>query len=281
MSRFTRTSIAHIVALAVATGSLIAAPLVASPAAAATGSVWDARQIDGVPNSFYWAVIVGVTDYAGSTGDSFGSAQDAWALRDYLLSLGWRPDHIYMVTSLSASRYQILRAIGWLASKSNSRSLAVFHYSGHEKPFRTWADGDGETQDVAIWASDNRYILDGELGRELGRVNAYRMWIHISACRAAGFSDPGMSKPNRVITWASAPFELAFVTPALGHTWFGYFTIVDGMRNKRADANRDGKVSVEEAFWYSRGPVMSYTQGRQHPWMSDRWSGEFTLAPPR
>lgn len=268
-----------VVAALLAAVALTVAP--APAGATATGSVWDARQIDGVPSTFYWAVIVGITDYAGSTVDAFGSAADAWTLRRHLLSLGWRSDHIYMVTSLSATKDQILRAIRWLAGKTNSRSLAVFHYAGHEMPFRTTADGDAETQDVAIRAADNRFILDGELGRELGRVNAYRMWIHISACRAAGFSDPGMSKPNRVITWASAPTELAYTSQALNYSLFGYYLIVQGLLNKVADANRDGRVSVEEAFWYSRGPVTRWTANRQHPWIADRWPGEFLLAVPR
>lgn len=260
--------------------ALLAASLTGSPAKA-SGSVWDARQTDGVPSSFYWAVIVGITDYAGSTSDAYGASADGWALRRHLLSLGWRSDHIYMVSNLSATRDQILRAIRWLADKTDRRSLAVFHYSGHERPFRTTADGDAEAQDVAIQAADNRYILDGELGRELGLVDSYRMWIHISTCRAAGFSDPGMSKPNRVITWASAPTELGYASQSLNHSWFGYYLIVQGMQNKVADTNRDGRVSVEEAFWYSRGPVVRWTGGKQHPWIADRWAGEFTLSPPQ
>lgn len=277
-----RTTPARRIRIAVLASVLAGSSAILAPApAGATGSVWDARQIDGQPPTFYWAVIVGASDYAGSTGDAYGSSGDAWALRTHLMSLGWRSDHIYMLSNLSATREQIIRAIRWLASKTNRRSLAVFHYAGHEKPFRTSADGDNETQDVAIWAADNRYILDGELGRELGRVEAYRMWIHIAACRAAGFNDAGMSKPNRVITWASTPAELAYVSQSLNHSWFGYYMIVQGMRNKVADANRNGQVSVEEAFWYSRAPILKWTGNKQHPWMSDRWAGEFTLAPPR
>lgn len=258
----------------------VAAALILWPGVPAQASVWTATQVDGVPNTFYWAAIVGVTDYWGSTADATGSARDAAALRDHLLSLGWRSDHIYMVTSLSATRDGILRAIRWLASKTNGRSLAVFHYAGHEKPFRTTADGDSEARDVAIWASDNRYILDGELGRELAAVRAYRMWIHISACRAGGFSDAGTSAVNRVITYSSPEGELSYVDAGINHSWFGYYTIVQGMRNRAGDANADGRVSVEEAFWYARTRVTAKTGGLQHPVMSDRWPGDFHLKPP-
>lgn len=260
---------------------MLAAALLAPQPSRAAGSVWTATQVDGSPATFYWAVIVGVTDYAGTTKDAAGSAADAYAMRDHLLSLGWQSDHIYVVSNLSATRDGILKAIRWLASKTNGRSLAIFHYSGHEKPFRTTADGDSESQDVSIWASDNRYILDGELGRELARVRAYKMWIDISACRSQGFGDWGMSAPNRVITYSSAASELSWADPALGYSLFSFFSIVRGMRAKAADLNRDGRVSVEEAFWYSRKPVMEATRGTQHPIIVDRFSGDFHIAPPQ
>jgi hypothetical protein len=258
----------------------VASVLLPSGAGAAT-TVWNATQVDGVPNTFYWAVIAGATDYAGSTPNATGSAEDAYALRDHLLSLGWRSDHIFMLTNLSMTRDNLLRSIRWLASKTNSRSLAIFHYSGHERPFKTTADGDSEASDVALWGADNRFILDGELGRELGRVRAYKSWIHLSSCRAGGFSDAGTSAPNRVITYSSPQSELSWADSGLKHSVFNYFMIVQGMRNKVADKNRDGKVSVEEAFWYSRNPVATSTGGRQHPVMNDRFYGDFFIQPPK
>lgn len=261
--------------------ALIASALFAVlPAAPATASVWSARQIDGQPATFYWAVIVGATDYAGSTPNAPGSAEDAWSLRDHLLSLGWRSDHIYTVTNLGMTRDNILKAIRWMASKTNGRSLAIFHYSGHEKPTRTTADGDNETQDVQLWAADNRYIPDGELARELSRVRSYRSWFHISACRAAGFSDSGMFAGGRVVTWSSTQSELSWGDASLKASVFNHFMINQGMRKRLADANRDGNVTVEEAFWYSRRPVMDRTSNRQHPIMDDRWPGDFSLKPP-
>ncbi len=271
-----RTAIRIILASAVA----LTAFAVRAPSAPAATSVWTASQVDGYPNTFYWAVIVGITDYAGVTPNATGSAEDAYALRDHLLSLGWRSDHIYVVTNLSATRDGILKAISWLAYKTNNRSLAIFHYSGHEKPFATTADGDSEARDVALWGADNRYILDGELGREMARVRAYRMWINLSVCRAGGFSDYGMSAPNRVITYSSPESELSYADGGLRHSISSYFMIVQGMRNKVADKNRDGLVSVEEAFWYSRGPVIDRTGNKQHPVMIDRWWGDFGIKPP-
>ncbi|MGH6784763.1 MAG: caspase family protein, partial [Sphingomicrobium sp.] len=240
-----------------------------------------ARQIDGQPNTFYWAVIVGISDYAGRTQDLPGSANDAYALRDHLKRLGWRDDHIFLVTNRGATRDNILKGIRWLASKTNNRSAAIFHFSGHELPTRTTADGDNETQDVQIRTHDNRFIIDGDLGREMGRVKAARMWIDLSLCRAGGFNDAGMYKAGRVITYASPQKELAYEDSGIRHSVFSYHQIVEGMARKKADRNRDGQVTVEEAFWYSRQPVWNWTRSKQHPAISDQLSGDFSITPPR
>jgi len=246
------------------------------------GSAHDnARQVDGQPSTFYWAVLIGISDYAGATEDLAGSANDARAMRDHLLSLGWRSDHIYVVTDKSATRDGILKAIRWLASKANNRSAAIFHFSGHEWPMRTTADGDNEARDVAIRTHENKFIIDGDLGREMNKVNAHRFWIDMSLCRAGGFSDAGMIKPGRVLTYSSPESELSYEDPGVGHSVFSYYSIVQGMRSGHADKNGDGQVSVEEAFWYSRMPVINRTDGRQHPEIVDKLSGDFSITPPK
>ena len=50
-----------------------------------------------------------------------------------------------------------------------------------------------------------------------------------------------------------------------------------GIYGKRADANHDGKVTVEEAFWWSRPYVSAYTRGLQQPYVIDRVSGSMYL----
>jgi hypothetical protein len=239
-----------------------------------------AVQVSGQPASFHWALIIGINDYAPPTRDNVGSYQDAKALRAHLLSLGWRDDHIMLIANRAATRSRILSGLAWLASKTTAASTAVFHYSGHEKPFSSDVDGDGEARDVAIWAADNKLLVDGDLGTALGRVRAGRMWLNFAVCRAGGFSDPGTLKAGRVVTFSSPESELSYEDPELHYSVFGYHSIVQGMRNHHADANGDGTVSVEEAFGYAKPLVTEHTSGRQHPTMSDSYSGSFNLKPP-
>jgi len=176
------------------------------------------------PATNYWALLIGINDYAGSTKDNVGSYQDARELRKYLLGRHWHSDHIVLLANRQATASMIIQSIRWLASKTNGSSVVVFNYSGHEKPFRTTADGDNEARDIGLWASDNRFILDGDLSREMNKVRASRMWINFAVCRAQGFNDKGMIKSGRVVTFSSVEKELSYEDP------YAHFTVAGGAK---------------------------------------------------
>lgn len=240
-----------------------------------------ASRTPGVPASNYWALLIGINSYAGSTRDNIGSYQDARDLRKHLLSLGWQADHILLLANTDATASMILQSLRWLASKTDGSSYVVFNYAGHEKPVRSSSDGDNESRDIAIHASDNRLILDGTLGKELNRVRAARMWLNFAVCRAGGFRDPGTIKSGRVLTYASTEGELAYEDPAVKHTVLGWYEINEGMIQKLGDANRDGIVTAEEAFRYARPYVVKRTSSRQHPFIVDKLSGNMNLRVPK
>jgi hypothetical protein len=232
------------------------------------------------PASNYWALLIGINAYAGSTRDNIGSYQDARDLRKHLRAQGWKSDHIVLLANTNATASMIIQSIRWLRSKANSSSVVVFSYAGHEKPVRSSADGDNESRDIALHATDNKLILDGTLGKELGRVRASKMWINLAVCRAGGFRDAGMIKTGRVLTFASPESELAYEDPAVKHTVFGWYEVNEGMMQKNADANGNGHVTVEEAYKYARPYTIKRTSGRQHPFIVDKLSGSLTLRPP-
>ena len=240
----------------------------------------DARRDPNVPASNYWALLIGINDYAGRTRDNIGAYEDARDLRSHLLRLGWRGDHIVLLTNRTATASMIIQSIRWLRYKTDGNSVVVFNYSGHQRPTRSSSDGDDESRDQAIHASDNRLILDGVLGKEFNRVRAKKMWINLAVCRARGFTDPGMIKTGRVITFASAESELAYEDPAVRHSVLDWYEINEAMIQGLGDANGDGHVTVEEAYRYARPYVAQRTRGRQHPSMVDKVSGSMYLRPP-
>lgn len=229
-----------------------------------------------VPATNYWALLIGINDYAGGTRDNIGSYQDARELRKHLLSLGWRGDHIVLLANRTATASMITQSLRWLASKTDGSSVVVFNYSGHEMP-RYY----GGTRHIMLQAADNRYIADTTLARDLGRVSAAKMWINLAVCRAGGFNDPGLVQPGRVVTFSSPERELSYEDPSVRHSVFGWNLIMQGMRYGYADANRNGDVTAEEAFGYAKSRTTARTSGMQHPFIVDKLSGGFSLRPPK
>jgi Caspase domain len=240
-----------------------------------------AREYSTNQSTKRWALLIGINDYASPTGDLVGSKPDAVELRTVLLNMGWRSDHILLLTDRRATASHIIAAIRWLYLKTTTASTVVFHYAGHEKYTRTTSDGDSETRDVMIWGADNRYILDGNLGKEMGRVRASRMWIDISTCRSAGFNDYGMVKTGRVLTFSSTASEYSYDVPSLKHSAFGYYLIHVGLYLKRGDYNGDKLIAVEEAAKFARPYVVAQTNNTQHPVTIDKLSGGFYLTIPK
>jgi len=233
------------------------------------------------PASKRWALLIGINEYRSPTGNNVGSRQDAVKLKKVLVKKGWRKSHIMVLTDGKATAERITKGLKWLANKTNRKSVAIFHYAGHEFPFYNDPDGDGEGRDVAIHATDNRYILDRDVGRLLGRVRAKKMWIQFSTCRARGFDDPGIRKKNRVVTYSSREPEYSYEDPEVGHSVFGYYSVVQALMKRKGDRNGDGRISVEEAFRYARARVHQRTLDRQHPQISDRLDGPFRLNVPK
>lgn len=239
-----------------------------------------ARQVDGEPASFSWAVVVGINDHEGATRDNVASAQDAVLLREQLLARGWRDDHILVLTDRHAGHDRIVRALEWLARSTDARSRFVFSYSGHTRQRSGDPDGDGETLDEGLWPADNRYLWDADLGRLLGAVRAGEGWISIQACEAAGFADPGITGPGRVVTWSSREDEKSFEDPDAGFSVQGSYLLEEGFRDGYGDADADGRVSVQEAAVWAGPRAHLRTAGQQSPQLSDSLGRPFFLEIP-
>ena len=247
---------------------LVASGITASSSAAATND--------------RFAVLVGVNDYAGGTRDTIGSVGDVRDLRTALVDAGWPASHIVELTDSHATAASIRDALGWLVAHASAGSMSVFHYSGHVKQLAGDPDGDGEAVDELLWASDNRFISDGELAGHLRRV-AGRLWIDIAGCEAAGFDD-GLSGPQRLFTASSRETEKSFEQPEWQNSVFTGLLADQGMLRGAAPADADGRISIQSAFAYAaeHAPRVTAHQspGPQHPVIAGGDGKPWHLAPP-
>ena len=212
-----------------------------------------------------WALIVGVDRFQGSTRPNYGAVNDAADFRQALLKHGWADDHIRVLTDGAATAGAIRAGLQWLVERSGPNSLSVFHYSGHVKQV-------GNTE--SLWPHDNAFIPDTDLAASIRQLKG-QAWVDISGCEAAGF-DEGISGPTRLFTASSRATEKSYEIPDMGQSVFTLLEIEQGLLQGQGDANRDGRVSVQEAFAYAAERAPKFTagqrQGPQHPVMAG-WDG--------
>jgi ankyrin repeat protein len=133
----------------------------------------------------------------------------------------------------------------------------------------------------------------------LRSLETERVLVIADACHSGGFSEwTGSAKglpPNievfmrdfkhttgRVILTSAGPNEKSYEMkeidgqPRLRNGVFTHF-LLQGLRGK-ADANRDGSVTVNEAYQYAYDMTREATNGLQHPQFEGRHSGAFPLA---
>ena len=223
------------------------------------------------PDVDRWALLVGVNDHQGSTRDNNGSVGDAEAMRRLLLRAGWPADHIRVLTDGAATAGAVREGLDWLADTSSESSFSVFAYSGHVKQ-------EGST--VYLWPHDNKWIPDVDVAASLRRIRGFG-WTHIAGCEAAAF-DKGVSSPKMLVTASSQGHEKSYEYGAyIGRSVFGRLLVDEGMLANAADANRDGKASIQEAFRYAadRAPAITSreAQGPQHPYLAGGDGGEWLL----
>ena len=209
-----------------------------------------------------WALLVGVDRFQGRTRPLDGSVGDVNAMRDVLIRSGWRADHIRVLTDGAATATDIREGLRWLVDHSGPESFSLFWYSGHVKQV-------GSTE--YLWPHDNQFIADREVAASMVQLRGWA-WMNIAGCEAAGF-DEGVSSSRRLVTGSSQANEKSYEhDSSVGRSVFGQLMVAEGMAGGAADANRDRRVSIHEAFAYAaeRAPTITQAerQGAQHPYLA-------------
>lgn len=247
--------------IAVVTGALLMS---------VTGVVANVATAAPAPNADKWALVVGISEYDGSTRDTLGGANDAAIVQKTLLANGWPGDHIKMLVDADATAANIVAGMDWLVGKSSPSSFSVFHFSGHTKQADSGhSGGDQEQFHEFLWGRDNQFVSDREVGVRMRALQGHA-WINMSNCEAAGFED-GFAGPTKLFTAASREDEKGYERYETNKSIFTALMVEEALLGGAGDADRNGKVSLQEAFAYSAAgaPTLSAAgeYGPQHPVM--------------
>ena len=199
------------------------------------------------------------------------------------------------LSNQDATRAGILRGLATMrqamARGEPGRDLAVVHFSGHG----TLLDGEFYLLPHEVDAGDPVAIKATALSasvlrQELEGLAQYgRVLVLLDACRSGGAMANGQALaadatrlraalvgPNITVLTSSSAAELSREDPKWGN---GAFTkIVLEALSSRADANRNGLISISELTGYLTRHVPGLTDGAQHPGVEMRFDGDVFVA---
>ncbi len=244
-----------------------------------------------------FAVVIGISDYK-STRDLEYADDDARAVRDYFVHhLGVSRENVFTLIDRDATVLGMRTLLGTtLPSKVGKKDTVFVYFGGHGVAESNAVSPDGDGLSKYLLASDsdisNLYgsaLPMEEVSRIFGRLRAERVLFLLDTCysgasggrtlasnyKSANLADGFLARvaqgKGRVILCASEPNEVAHESDKLGHGVFTYH-LLQGMRGK-ADHDRDGIVSIHEAYRYVSEKVPRETNQTQHPIMKGSMEG--------
>jgi len=211
---------------------------------------------------------------------------------------GYQPAQISTLTDAQATRSLILSEFdNWLIRDTRRGDKVLFYYSGHGTYVKdNWKGDESDGYDEALCpvnttSSRDNLILDDEIHERLKQLKGRQVTLIIDACHSGtmtkSFSpafDPTVkmpiftrfsprqttksaftretfieTQPHVVAYSAVAPEQVALVdTYVLPHAAVFTRRFIEGIQNKSADSNDDGKVSHQELLAYTHRESQAY-----------------------
>ena len=237
----------------------------------------------------------GTENYAVIAGAGYTCAysdNDAYALRDALVSQGWNPNNIMMLVSNASgtihdcTKSNIQNAIASMASVADEDDVCLFFYSGHGGYQADAAPIDEDDPYDEYICPEGGNILDDELETWMSAISGNKL-VAVDSCFSGGFikqdgfvsrCSPGLprveitdgfgrdlDKPGFNVHTASDENESAYGDSSLQMGVFTYY-LAYGLYGP-ADADFDGDVDTQEAHNYLHPLCVSHTSGwpTMHP----------------
>ncbi|MFC1489552.1 caspase domain-containing protein, partial [Thermodesulfobacteriota bacterium] len=236
-----------------------------------------------------WAVVVGINKYPNARQLKY-AVNDAKIFYNHLVEHNHIPaENVTLLLNQEATLTKIRSTLGtYLKSKAGKDDMVVIFFAGHGATERDTSspDGDGLEKYLLPFDVDLKDLYAtalpmGELSRIFNRIRSERLIFIADACYSGAsggrtISTTGLranisetfieriaSGKGRVIITASGANEVSAEKDELQHGVFTYF-LIEGLKGA-ADMNKDGLVTVDEAYNYVSEHVPRETAQEQHP----------------
>jgi len=248
-----------------------------------------------------WAVVIGIDNYPNIRQLKY-AVNDARMFYDHLVNRNRiPPENVVLLLNQDATLTKIRSVLGTdLKNKSGKDDMVVIYFAGHGATERDTQspDGDGLEKYLLPFDADLKDLYATalpmeELSRIFNRIWAERLVFIADACYSGAsggrtiemngmrasiseaFIDRIAGGKGRVIMTASGANEVSAEKDELQHGVFTYF-LIEGLKGK-ADADRDGMVTVDEAYNYVSQHVPAATSQEQHPVKKGTVEGRLVL----
>ncbi len=177
-----------------------------------------------------YALVVGISDYSGTTNDLTYCDDDARDWRDYLAGQGYT---VTILLDTGATKTAIEAAVANLVSLSIAGNEIAFCYSGH-----------GSRGNMI--STDLYYLSSAWFGGMFASVGSTKMSFNFDACQIGAFGT-ALNKAGRVIALASDTKKYSYDgTAAMANGVFTYYQMLGFSQMGYVYAENDDAYAVQQ-----------------------------------
>lgn len=158
------------------------------------------------------AVLIGINDYPGTSGDLPYSVNEINSFKKTLINKGnWNESQIKMIIDQEANHDNIIDSLEWLAEQETNKDISIIYFVGH---------GGKIDNNYSFSAYDSK-IYDYELDTIFDTYEG-RIVLIMDCCKSGGFTETVKGR-GRMIMAACDKDELTYQYKQLKSGFFGYF----------------------------------------------------------
>ncbi|MCU0559175.1 MAG: caspase family protein [Desulfobacterales bacterium] len=249
-----------------------------------------------------WAVIIGINDYPRLPKLKY-AVNDAQAFYRLMVEDNRVPaENVTLLLDEQAGLVNLRSTLGTrLKNSARENDMVVIFFAGHGATERDASspDGDGLEKYLLPFDTDPADLYTTampmvEVARIFNRIRSNRLVFIADSCYSGasggrtisvgdlratisdGFLDRVAGGRGKVIITASSANEVSVEKDELQHGVFTYY-LIEGLKGG-ADGDRDGMVTVDEAYRYVSDKVPQATGQEQHPVRKGSVEGHLVLS---
>ncbi|MHA1771218.1 MAG: caspase family protein [Candidatus Thorarchaeota archaeon] len=215
-----------------------------------------------------WAVIIGISDYDGTTNDLWDPDKDALEMAQILEGYGY---NYALALNDAGTAENIVLLLDWLITNEDANSEVVFFFSGHGSRVEdgTWdTDIESDGYDECIVSYDLVAVTDSYMASRFSELESTHFAAVYCSCHSGGmFDQPYETRSGALYIAAAEADQYGWDYSTLENTLFFYYFGDQGLLNGPYD-------NLQDAFWYAR-PLVIAEQPDSCPIMLDNLGTPF------